>query len=170
MRTLALSLRVGALFAAVFGLVMAVLTIAHPDSPAFFGAVSLDTRTEGLRTLSMPMRVLSEVPAALAFAYSMMQLAGLLGLAARGEVFSAPAALYLRRSGLWLLITTLVGKAMPLLVQLLHMWVSRPAHGELHLSADSNDVWNVFLSALFMLVARVLADAYRIAEENRQII
>src|SRR5262249_17910566 len=107
---------------------------------------------------------------ALAFAYSMMQLAGLLNLAANGAVFSAPAANYLRRSGLWLLITTLSGKVMPLLAQLLNVWVSRPAHGSISLGASSNDVWNIFLSALFMLVARVLADAYRIAEENRQIV
>jgi hypothetical protein len=170
MRTLALSLRAAALFAAAFGLSMGVLAIAYPDVRTLFGIVSLDSHTVNSIELSAPLRALSALPTALAFAYSMAQLAGLLGLAARGEVFSAPAANYLRRAGLWLLITTLAGKVMPFLATLLQLWLSRPAHGEITLGASSNDVWNIFLSALFMLVARVLADAYRIAEENRQII
>jgi hypothetical protein len=100
----------------------------------------------------------------------MLQLAGLLQLAARGEVFSPPAANYLRRCGLWMLITTLAGSLLPFLVQGMHQWLTHPEHGEVGLTISSKDVWDIFIAAVFMLVARVLSDAYRIVEDNRQII
>jgi hypothetical protein len=101
--------------------------------------------------------------------YALLRLAALLGLAIRGEVFSAPAAAHLRSFGLWLLIATLAQSLFPELLQLATLWVA-DFEGTLKVEFSSDDTWNVFLSALFMLVARVLSDGYRLAEENRQFI
>jgi hypothetical protein len=103
--------------------------------------------------------------------YALWRLAALLRLAAHGAVFSAPAAAHLRSFGLWLLIATLVESFFPGLLQLVRYAVSDLAGTfKLTWTLASSDIWNVFLSALFMLVARVLSDGYRLAEENRQFI
>jgi hypothetical protein len=101
--------------------------------------------------------------------YALLRLAALLGLATRGEVFSAPASAHLRSFGLWLLIATLAQSLFPALLQFALYWAT-DLEGTINIELSSDDAWNVFLSALFMLVARVLSDGYRLAEENRQFV
>jgi len=170
MKTLTKVLHMAALLAPVAGLAMAVAATVNPEFRSTYGSfiVSVDAMQVG--AMSWPLRAIVFVLPALAFAYAMFQLAALLSLAARDQVFSPPAAVHLRRFGLWLLITTLAGNLLPGIAQALHLLLTRSEHGQLGFSLSSADLWNIFISAVFMLVARVLADAYRIAEENRQII
>ncbi len=76
----------------------------------------------------------------------------------------------LAQFGVWLLITTVLQVVLGAIVKGGYLWLSGAEHGRLDLTLDSSALGNVFISALFMLVARVLADAYVIAEENKQII
>lgn len=166
---LASALRAVAVFAALAGLVIAVLGVARPQFSAALGLVSFTLDATELAALPHWLAgIVSAIPA-LTFAYAMYQLAQLLKLAMRAQVFSAPAANYLRGFGLWLLVTTLAESLLPAAAQMLHLWWTH-THGSVELSISSAGLWNIFISALFMLVARVLADAYRIAEDNRQII
>jgi hypothetical protein len=119
--------------------------------------------------LSLWLRALSISLAIVPLVYALLRLAALLGLAIRGEVFSAPAAAHLRSFGLWLLIATLARSLFPELLQLATLWMAN-FEGSIKVEFSSDDIWNVFLSALFMLVARVLSDGYHLAEENRQFI
>ncbi|HKE94226.1 MAG TPA: DUF2975 domain-containing protein [Povalibacter sp.] len=169
MKILANTLRAGALAAAIGGLATAAAAMVTPQFHDVFGflAVSVDADVANLPAW---IRVPAIAAPAACFAYAMWQLARLLQFVARGEVFSAPAAGYLRACGLWLLITTLTGTLLPFVLQALNVWLTHPAHAEFGLTMSSQEVWNIFISAIFMLVARVLSDAYRIAEDNRQII
>lgn len=170
MKRLATSLRALSLAAAALALVAPAISIVQPQFQSQLGVLGVSFDTPGVETLPAGLRALAVIVPALCFAYAMWQLAGLLRLAARNEVFSAPAASYLRRFGVWLLITTLADKLSGLAAKFLDLFLNHGGHGSVQLSASSEDFWNIFLSTLFMLVARVLSDAYRIAEENRQII
>jgi hypothetical protein len=166
---LARGLRIVALLAAAAGVVIAVLgAVVNPDDTA--GAVRVAAKDPNLAGLSLPLRMLVTVVPALTFAYAMWQLAKLLKLASAGEVFSSPAAAYLRSFSVWLLVTTVLQVSLGFIVKGLYLWLSGAEHGRLELAAESSDLWNLFLCALFMFVARVLADAYVLAEENKQII
>jgi cell division protein FtsW (lipid II flippase) len=161
-------LRWAALAAAVAIGLAALVGAVRPDYATAVGGLHVNVETSVPAGAAWWLRAFATVLPAAAFVFAMVQLATLLDLIARGEVFSPPAARYLRRFGVWLLVATLAGVVCPFLAQLVH----NLTHGisKLELALSSRDVWNVFLSALFMLVARVLSDAYRLAEENRQII
>ena len=116
------------------------------------------------------LRLLASLPADLALAYALARLAALLGYAARGEVFSAPAAQHLRSFGVWLLLATLGDLILPTAAQVMNVWVQPPGAYKIRLSLESDSLWRLFFSTLVMLLARVLSDAYRLAEENRQFI
>lgn len=174
MTKLANGLRIAALIAAITSIVVAitVAVAAGPfgDPERAVGVLKLSTSEANLSGLSWPLRAIVTIVPALTFAYAMWQLSRLLRLTAAGEVFSSQAATYLRSFGVWLLVTTVLQVTLGLVVKALYLWLSGAEHGRLDLTLDSSDLWNVFLSALFMLVARVLADAYVIAEDNKQII
>ena len=166
---LATALRIAALFAAAAGVLFAFLaSLVDPQSTTGLLKMSVDDPNAG--DLPWALRAIVTVGPALTFAYAMWQLAKLLKLAAIGEVFSAPAAAHLRSFGVWLLVTTLLQVSLGFVVKGLYLWLSAAEHGRLDLTLHSSNLWNVFISALFMLVARVLANAYVIAEENKQII
>ena len=169
MTKLATSLRIAALIAAVAGVLfaLAAATVSDPDSA---GVLKISIDDANVSGLPWALRTVVTVVPALTFAYAMWQLAKLLKLAATGDVFSAPAAAYLRSFGVWLLVTTLLQVSLGFVVRAMYLWLSDAEHGRLDLTLHSSNLWNVFISALFMLVARVLADAYVIAEENKQII
>ena len=116
------------------------------------------------------LRLLMFIPPALAMAYAMARLAALLTYAARGEVFSAPASGHLRGFGLWLLISTLSEVLLPVVAQGLNGLAQSPEAFSISFKFDSEIIWKVFFSTLIMLLARVLSDAYRLAEENRQFV
>jgi hypothetical protein len=124
---------------------------------------------EMLEALPAWLRLLAICTPAAALLYALWRLAALLKLIAAGQVFSAPAANHLRSFGVWLLTATLMENLAVPLLHLGHTLLS-DLHGSVKFGFTSNDIWNMFLSLLFMLVARVLADAYELAEENRQFI
>jgi hypothetical protein len=167
---LAKGLRFAALLAAIAGIVLAFVAVAVSESPDAAGALEISIEDESALDLPLPLRLIVTVTPALTFAYAMWQLAKLLKLAAAGEVFSAPAGTYLRRFGVWLLVTTVLQVALSFVVKGLYYWLTGAEHGELNFVLHSSNLWNLFISLLFMLVARVLADAYAIAEENKQIV
>lgn len=161
-------LRWAAIAAAIVIGVGALLSVLQPGYSASLGDLHLDVSSDVPAAASWWLRAPATLLPAAAFAFAMAQLAALLKLVERGEVFSEPASRYLRRFGVWLLVATLAGVLFPFAAQVIHNLMVGVR--ELKLELSSRDAWNVFLSALFMLVARVLSDAYRLAEENRQII
>jgi hypothetical protein len=170
MTKLASSLRIAALLAAVAGVLFAIVAATISDPQSTLGVFKISVDDSNASGLPWALRSIVTVGPALTFAYAMWQLAKLLKLAAIGEVFSAPAAAHLRSFGAWLLVTTVLQVSLGFVVKALYLWLSDAEHGRLDLTLHSSNLWNLFISALFMLVARVLADAYVIAEENKQII
>lgn len=160
-------LRWAAVGAAVFIGLGALVSVLQPDYSASLGGIHLHVDTD-VPAVPWWLRAPATLLPTAAFVFAMAQLAALLKLVERGEVFSEPASRYLRRFGVWLLVATLAGVLFPFAAQAIHNLMVGVR--ELKLELSSRDAWNVFLSALFMLVARVLSDAYRLAEENRQII
>jgi hypothetical protein len=167
---LATGLRIAALFAAAAGVLFALFAATLTDLQSTAGVLKVAVDDPNAGDLPLALRSVITVGPALTFAYAMWQLAKLLKLAAVGEVFSAPAATYLRSFSVWLLITTVLQVSLGFVVKGLYLWIGAAEHGRLDLTLHSSNLWNVFISALFMLVARVLADAYVIAEDNKQII
>ena len=171
--TLPRTLRVLAWFAIVVTILLALLGILGPELGENLRLVGLELRFDAINQyVSYPwyLRVLViGVPAA-AMAYALARLVLLLGHAARGQVFSAPASGHLRSFGLWLLLSTLADILLPVPTQVMNHLLQASETFEFSLTFDTEVVWKVFFSTLVMLLARVLSDAYQLAEENRQFV
>lgn len=102
--------------------------------------------------------------------YGLLRLRALFGLYARGEVFH-PAAARCLRGFAWALV--LVGASNPLTGALLSVALTLgnpPGERTLSISLGSDDLGTVFLGGLLLVIAWIMGEAGRIAEENRQFV
>ena len=109
------------------------------------------------------------IPAGL-FIYGLFRLRALFGLYARGEVFH-PAAARCLRGFAWALV--LVGASNPLTSALLSVALTLgnpPGERTLAISLSSDDLGTIFLGGLLLVIAWIMGEAGRIAEENRQFV
>jgi len=103
-------------------------------------------------------------------AYGLWRLGRMLQLVARGEAFTSEAIEHLRAFALFSFVSILAGILLPPLLQLFLMLASPERRGRLTLSFDGNDLWAVLISGLLFLVAGLMSEAQRIAEDNRMIV
>lgn len=103
-------------------------------------------------------------------AYGLWRLARMLQLVARGDAFTSEAIGHLRAFALFSFISIVAAILLPPLLQLLFMLASPGRGGRLTISFDGNDLWAVLISGLLFLVARLMREAQRIAEDNSMIV
>jgi len=166
-------LRVLTWFAIFTTLVLALLGILGPELGEGLQLLGVELRLDVTNQyVSYPwyLRILVIGAPAVALAYALVRLALLLGHAARGQVFSAPASGHLRSFGLWLLMSTLADILLPVPAQVMNHLLQASETFKFSFAFNAEVVWKVFLSTLVMLLARVLSDAYQLAEENRQFV
>ncbi len=89
---------------------------------------------------------------------------------ARGEIFTTAAARRLGGIGCLLLLTVGAGAVARTLTVLALTWENPPGQRQLAVSLSSNDLGLTILGLLLMVVGWVLAEAARIADENRQFV
>jgi hypothetical protein len=116
-------------------------------------------------------------PAAMVLAASLSVLLGiglfrlvrLLRRLESGELFSPAVTRELRAFTWYALLAALVSTVSPVLVSLLGL---RPpdATSRLELAVDSADLWLLLFTGTMFLVARLLDEANRVAEDHRQIV
>jgi uncharacterized membrane protein YidH (DUF202 family) len=89
-------------------------------------------------------------------------------LYARGSVFSAEALAALNHVAVALFASVVVGFAMQAPTSLALTWPH--AHREISLSFGSNDVFTLFMAGVVLVIARVMAEAQRMADENAKFV
>jgi len=99
--------------------------------------------------------------------WSMRQL--FLGFA-RGEVFTATALRHLNHIALALLLSEVADLLMQGPETLLASWVLGPGKRAIELGLGTDDFSNLFLAGVAFIIARVMAEARRIADENASIV
>jgi len=89
---------------------------------------------------------------------------------ARGEVFSPAALKALNDVAIALFASVIVGFGVRAPISLLLTWPQGPGHRALLLEFGSDDVATLFIAATVLLIARVMNEASRLAEENAKFV
>jgi hypothetical protein len=110
-----------------------------------------------------------EGPSVLLLFYGLLRLVRLMRLYEAGLVFDPQAASHLRVFA-WCLFGSQVAEFGSETVLRLTMYILMPQIRPVPLRINTQELWSVFMSVLVLLLARVLSQAYLIAEENKQII
>ncbi len=89
---------------------------------------------------------------------------------AQGEVFSTAALQYLNNVAAALFASVVVGFAMQAPISFLLTWPLGPGHRAISLSFGSGDVATLFMAGVMLVIARVMVEARRMADENAKFI
>jgi hypothetical protein len=98
------------------------------------------------------------------------RLVRLLRLFESGEFFSVRAVSHLRAFALSLLLITLAGCFMPPIELLAGRLLGIGHVTAIALDIDSNDVWSGMISAVFFVIALIMGEAGKLAEDNGLIV
>lgn len=98
--------------------------------------------------------------------WALLSLRRLFLLYAAGEVFSHQALRTLNHVAVALFASVIVGFAIQPPVTLLLSWYRGAGHRSLSLGIRSEDVITLFLAGAVLVIARVMAEARRMADEN----
>ena len=91
-------------------------------------------------------------------------------LYARGSVFSAEALAALNHVAVALFASVVVAFAMQAPISLALTWPRGVHHREISLSFGSGDVGTLFMAGVVLVIARVMAEAQRVADENAKFV
>ena len=150
--------------------VTALGAAASATASAVLGPLSFETGLEGMGAAGRAAGALVTIVVGALFAYGLWHLSRMLKLVAQGEAFSSGAVRHLRAFALYAFVSTAASMLLPPLAQLLII-LSQPARsGRLTLEFDGSDLWALLVSGLLFLVARLMGEAQRIADENRMIV
>lgn len=137
------------------------LVVARLQIPA--ADVSLDgpTRALGFLVSSLPLMVIFY-----ALYHAFMLFAGY----RKGEIFTSEASLRLRRIALGIIAAVVMSPVIQAILSVLLTAGAAPGHRHLVLQFSFNDYLVAALGGLLLAIALVMAEAVRIAKENREII
>ena len=91
-------------------------------------------------------------------------------LYARGSVFSAEALAALNHVAVALFAGVVVAFAMQAPISLALTWPNGAGHREISLSFGTSDVATLFMAGVVLVIARVMAEAQRVADENAKFV
>lgn len=144
--------------------------IAFGGSNAKLGPLSFETGLESFGAHGHLAGATMMIAGGALFAYALWRLSRMLALVAQGEAFSSGTVRHLRAFAFYAFASTAASIMLPPLAQLLII-LSRPVRtGKLTLSVDGSDLWALLISGFLFLVARLMSEAQRIADENRMIV
>ncbi|HSI60575.1 MAG TPA: DUF2975 domain-containing protein [Ideonella sp.] len=164
------------LVGAPFLLIVPLSLVFSPNALAMLGMG--DFSEEALRplligdfTLATRLRcaAVSLISLGLWFA-ALWQLWQLFGRYRLGEVFSLRAVAHLRRFACWLLALAVAGPLVRALMSVAISLDNPVGKRMLRLDLSSNDYQLLLFAAVFLTVARVMAEALRVADENREFV
>ena len=150
-----------------------VYTFLEPDQSKW---VMFNYEHKGAElTASVPIlfRALAMVCALASTVFSMWALWALRRLFllyARGSVFSLEALSALNHVAVALFASVIVAFAMQAPISLALTWSLGWHHREMSLSFGSNDVATLFMAGVVLVIARVMAEAQRVADENAKFV
>ena len=172
LRGLAAVVRVLILLGAPFLIMVPVLLVAVPEALPLLGMGRCNIEASSLLigefTLAARLRIavvsLISLGLWLAVLWQLWQLFGRYKL---GEVFSLRAVMHLRRFAWGLLTLAAAGPLTRALMSVAISWDNPVGKRMLRLDLGANDYQLLLCAAVFVTIARVMAEALRVADENR---
>lgn len=86
------------------------------------------------------------------------------------DVFPAEAGRYLRNFGMALLVLTPLGIATHTAASILFSMHLPESEREVSINITTTEIFSILIGVLVMMIGHILTEAYRLAEENRQIV
>lgn len=145
---------------------------ASPETlgPALIGLSVPEVRFETLTTGTLVSGfALSMIPA-LVLIYGLVQLRRLFGLYGQGLIFSSRHAIYLRRFALAAILSVAAQIVTSSLISILLTFNNPPGSRYLTVSLTSDQLGTVFLGSVLLVIAWIMVEGSKIAEDNAQIV
>jgi Protein of unknown function (DUF2975) len=101
--------------------------------------------------------------------YGFIRLVQMMRACERGEIFSSRVSTHLQVFSLTIIIVELLGITLPLQIAALRALLGRP-DSALALTATGEQLWSLLLGALFLVLAQILKESARLAEDNASIV
>ncbi len=98
--------------------------------------------------------------------WALWSLAQLFASYAKGEVFTAAPLRHLQNVARALFLGVLADMVMEAPISFLLSYANGPGHREVSVGFGSNDVARLFVAGAVLVIARVMAEARRVADEN----
>lgn len=102
--------------------------------------------------------------------YGLLALRRLFDAYRRGALFAAGNALCLRTFAFSIVVATVAKMLMIPVMSVVLSWHNPPGNRALSIAINSDDLGALFAGFLFLVVAWIMAEAQRIAEDNAQIV
>ena len=109
------------------------------------------------------------VPGAIVL-YGMLALRRLFDAYRLGAIFAAGNALHLRTFAVSVVVSAIVKILVTPLISVILSWHNPPGTRAVAISFGSNDISALFVGLLFLIVAWIMAEAQKLADDNAQII
>jgi hypothetical protein len=101
--------------------------------------------------------------------YGLIRLVQMMRACERGEIFSTRVSTHLQAFSLAIVIVQLLNITLPLQIVALRALLGRP-NADISLTATGEQLWSLLLAALFLVLAQILKEAARVAEDNASIV
>jgi hypothetical protein len=101
--------------------------------------------------------------------YGLIRLVQMMRACERGEIFSSRVSTHLQVFSLTIIIVELLSITLPLQIAALHALVGR-TNSSFALTATGEQLWSLLLAALFLVLAQILKESARLAEDNASIV
>ncbi len=138
--------------------------------PAMVGQAVPDLRfgNHGAGTLILGFAI-SMIPV-LVLIYGLIQLRQLFGLYGQGRIFSSLHAVYLRRFALASILSVFAQIVSSSLISVVLTFHNPPGARHLTVSVTSDHLGTVFLGSVLLVIAWIMVEGSKIAEDNAQIV
>jgi DUF2975 family protein len=101
--------------------------------------------------------------------YGLIRLVQMMRACERGEIFSTRVSTHLQIFSLTIIVVELLNITLPLQIAALSALLGR-ASSEFALTATGEQMWSILLAAVFLVLAQILKESARLAEDNASIV
>lgn len=153
---------------------------AIPVAAILFWALVSKEAVQGLPGVTYDVVALPPAIRALAFLatmvpggisiYGLVALRRLFGAYRQGAIFAAGNALHLRAFAISVVAAAIAKMAIVPVLSIVLSWHNPPGTRALSIAINSDDIGALFAGFLFLVVAWIMAEAQRLAEDNAQIV
>jgi len=142
-----------------------------PNALAWVGVdgMSLELDLDDFRNRHRWAVLLTDGPADIVMTFGLLRLSMLMRLYEQGKLFDSRAVVYLRQFSNALVGSQVYSFLMDPLLRII-VRMQHPPGEKIVAEFHSSDMWMIYISVLFVLISRVVAEAYFIAEDNAQIV
>jgi hypothetical protein len=171
-RYLALTVRWSAIAAMATILILGTYSLVHQSfswtARPLLGVVAT-VRPSPASTIDPQLALWLELlPAAVLF-YGLLRLVQMMRACERGEIFSLRVATHLQAFSAAIVVAELLSITLPLQVAALRSVLGR-MNAAVDLTISGDQLWSLLLAALFLVLAQILKEAVRVAEDNASIV